>query len=278
MVRRDSRHHRRPSRSVGGGSDPRCIRNGCGGPDARARSGLGGRSDHQHFHRARRDRKWRPARRRRSAFFEFDRAWRNRHGRLANRGFLFRTASTSGPSPSATKRAGRAIPTAMDREAAVMVEQELRRGRDVLLHVLDASKTGLMAVTRQTARSLAAAAPGRVRVVIDACQLRSPLAQLQRDLADGFMVTVTGSKFAGGPPFSGALLLPAAIAEEVAALGSFSCRIVGLFSRSRLAGRSSPPARFFVQVRSEYRAWSEVGRGTRRHCVSRVCQRDRNRL
>ena len=61
---------------------------------------------------------------------------------------------------------------AMDPKRAVMVEQELRRGRDVLLHVLDASKTGLMAVTRQTARSLAGAAPGRVRVVIDACQLR----------------------------------------------------------------------------------------------------------
>jgi len=131
-------------------------------------------------------------------------------------------------------------PDAMDREAAVMVEQELRRGRDVLLHVLDASKTGLMALTRQTARSLSGAAQGRVRVVIDACQLRSPLAQLQRDLANGFMVTVTGSKFAGGPPFAGALLLPAAVAEEIAARGSFAAGIVGLFSRSRLAGRSSP--------------------------------------
>jgi len=98
-----------------------------------------------------------------------------------------------------------------------MVEQELRRGRDVLLHVLDASKTGLMGVTRETARSLAASAPGRVRVVIDACQLRNPLAQFRRDLADGFMVTVTGSKFAAGPPFAGALLLSAAIADEIAA-------------------------------------------------------------
>lgn len=112
-------------------------------------------------------------------------------------------------------------PKAIDHEVALTVERELRRGRDVLLHVLDASKTGLMGVTRQVARDLAAAAHGRVRVVIDACQLRCPLAQLQRDLADGFIVTVTGSKFAGGPPFAGALLLPAVMVDEVAARTAF---------------------------------------------------------
>jgi hypothetical protein len=110
---------------------------------------------------------------------------------------------------------------AVDLEVAAAVEQELRRGRDVLLHVLDTSKTGLAGVTRATARSLAAAAGGRVRVVIDACQLRCSLAQLRKDLADGFIVMVTGSKFAGGPPFSGALLLPAAVADEIAARGDF---------------------------------------------------------
>jgi hypothetical protein len=104
---------------------------------------------------------------------------------------------------------------AVDDDVVVMVEQELRHGRDVLLHVLDASKTGLRGVRRQTARALAALAPGRVRIVIDACQLRNPLAELRRDLADGFMVLVTGSKFAAGPPFAGALLLPPAIIDEV---------------------------------------------------------------
>jgi hypothetical protein len=148
-------------------------------------------------------------------------------------------------------------PAAMDREAAVMVEQELRRGRDVLLHVLDASKTGLMAVTRQTARGLAAAAPGRVRVVIDACQLRSPLAQLQRDLADGFMVTVTGSKFAGGPPFSGALLLPAAIAEEVAARGSFAAGL------SDYSAALDWPAALRYRLGFSFKSEANIGLGLR---------------
>ena len=112
-------------------------------------------------------------------------------------------------------------PEAIDYDVAVLVEQEVRRGRDVLVHVLDTSKMGLEGVTRETARQLADAAPGRVRIVIDACQLRCPLSQLRRDLADGFLVAVTGSKLVAGPPFAGALLIPATLAEEIAQCSAF---------------------------------------------------------
>lgn len=108
-------------------------------------------------------------------------------------------------------------PEAIDRDAATAVDAALAAGHDVLLHVLDASKTGCAGVTRATARALLAAAGGRVQVVVDACQLRCPLSQVRRDLADGFSVIVTGSKLAGGPPFSGALLIPAALVERLAA-------------------------------------------------------------
>ncbi len=111
-------------------------------------------------------------------------------------------------------------PRAIDRDAAETVERELRRGHNVLLHVLDASKTGLTGLTRQAARTLTASAPQRVRIVVDACQLRCSLTQIKRDLEDGFMVQATGSKFAGGPPFCGVVLLPAALADEVAARDS----------------------------------------------------------
>lgn len=105
----------------------------------------------------------------------------------------------------------------IDAEIIAAVELELRRDRDVLVHVLDASKTGLPAVTRQAARHVAALAPGRVRVIVDACQFRGSIARLRQDLADGFVVALTGSKFIAGPPFSGALLIPPALAEELAA-------------------------------------------------------------
>ncbi len=107
-------------------------------------------------------------------------------------------------------------PEAVDQETAQAVERELRRGRDVLLHVLDTSKTGLTGLTRQAARALMAGAPNRVRIVVDACQLRCSLTQIKGDLEDGFMVLATGSKFAGGPPFCGVVLLPASLADEIA--------------------------------------------------------------
>jgi hypothetical protein len=108
----------------------------------------------------------------------------------------------------------------VDRDVAIVVEEELKRGRDVLLHVLDASKTGLTGPTRQLVRDLAAVAPERLRVVVDACQLRCPLSQIQRDLSDGFIVNITGSKFVAGPAFAGALLLPQGLADEIAARAS----------------------------------------------------------
>ncbi|WP_051371278.1 hypothetical protein [Mesorhizobium loti] len=105
----------------------------------------------------------------------------------------------------------------IDADIITTVELELKRDRDVLVHVLDASKTGLPAVTRQAARHVAALAPGRVHVVVDACQFRGSISRLRQDLADGFIVALTGSKFIAGPPFSGALLIPEAMAEALAA-------------------------------------------------------------
>lgn len=100
-------------------------------------------------------------------------------------------------------------------DTARAVQQELARGRDVLIHVLDSSKAGLAGLWRCTARHLLEAGQGRVRIVVDACQLRCPLSQVREDLADGFAVIVTGSKFAGGPPFCGALLLPESLSDAV---------------------------------------------------------------
>ena len=104
----------------------------------------------------------------------------------------------------------------VDAEVEVYVNAALAAGRDVVLHVLDTSKTGLQTCTRDTAARLMRGAPGRVHVVVDSCQLRCSAARVQADLDRGFAVIVTGSKFAGGPPFSGALLLPPALAERFA--------------------------------------------------------------
>ncbi|WP_290979799.1 hypothetical protein [Hyphomicrobium sp.] len=103
----------------------------------------------------------------------------------------------------------------IDADMIATVEGELKKGRDVVVHVLDTSKTGLTGVTRDAAKYAASLAPGRVRVMIDACQLRGEIDDLRDDLANGFIVLVTVSKFFAAPPFAGALLLPDDIVAQL---------------------------------------------------------------
>jgi hypothetical protein len=104
----------------------------------------------------------------------------------------------------------------IDAEAVAKADAAVARGAFALLHVLDASKTGLAGVSRAAAHAVTRRHPGRALVVVDACQLRCPPEAIRADLEAGLAVMITGSKFAGGPAFCGALLLPAALAERVA--------------------------------------------------------------
>ncbi len=96
----------------------------------------------------------------------------------------------------------------IDAELARKVEAARHDGRDVIIHRLDVSKTGQSAPSLAAIAQLCEAAPGHVFVLADCCQLRCSAAHIQALLARGFLVTLTGSKFAGGPPFAGALLVP----------------------------------------------------------------------
>ena len=57
--------------------------------------------------------------------------------------------------------------------------------------------------------------PDEVQVVVDACQTRLGRRRIRAYLDRGYMVLVTGSKFFGGPAFSGALLVPASLARTL---------------------------------------------------------------
>jgi hypothetical protein len=95
--------------------------------------------------------------------------------------------------------------------------EALSQGRGVIVHLLDVSKTGRSGLSCEMARRIVALAPDRVCVVADCCQLRSSPARIRSLLDHGFLVALTGSKFAGGPPFSGALLVPGALLDRVKA-------------------------------------------------------------
>ncbi|MDA8363599.1 MAG: hypothetical protein M0Z84_07215 [Gammaproteobacteria bacterium] len=108
-------------------------------------------------------------------------------------------------------------PLAPDAIDAAVVTAALRaaaRGRRVLVVVNDLTKTGMLAPTPACAAALRAALPGQLEVLVDACQFRVAPSTVRAYLGQGFMVAVTGSKFLGGPSFSGALLVPQASAEH----------------------------------------------------------------
>jgi hypothetical protein len=85
----------------------------------------------------------------------------------------------------------------------------------ILLVMVDGSKTGLTAPSPACAAALKARHGDRLDVLVDACQLRLSEASLAAHLAEGFLVAVTGSKFIGGPAYSGALLVPEGAVERL---------------------------------------------------------------
>jgi hypothetical protein len=107
---------------------------------------------------------------------------------------------------------------ALDEAVAAAVANLRAERKRVLLFAMDSSKLGLRAPSLDYLRMLAAAPDGNVQVVIDACQARLGRRRLRWYLDQGFMVLITGSKFFTGAPFSGALLLPPALAARCAAL------------------------------------------------------------
>ena len=97
----------------------------------------------------------------------------------------------------------------LDQEVEAIVGEEIRKGNKILLHVVAHSKTGLHAPTLEFVSNLILMhGPTKIIVVIDAAQGRISRRGLIEVLRCGYMVIITGSKFYGGPPFSGALLIP----------------------------------------------------------------------
>jgi len=106
-------------------------------------------------------------------------------------------------------------PDSINDDVIRKVEASIAADRRVLIHLLDCSKTNRSGLRRATASALMARYKGQALVVVDSCQLRGSLEQVRADLRAGFMVMISGSKFAAGPPFAGALLLPPEILQQL---------------------------------------------------------------
>ncbi|GGC62054.1 hypothetical protein [Undibacterium terreum] len=101
----------------------------------------------------------------------------------------------------------------IDADVSGQAQAAISAGQHVLLVVTDVSKTGCIAPSPQCAIQLQHQYRRRLHVLVDACQWRITHSSLRAYLEQGFMVAITGSKFASGPSFSGALLLPDAMRQ-----------------------------------------------------------------
>lgn len=101
--------------------------------------------------------------------------------------------------------------SAVTDELAAAAQHAIANNRRPVVHVVHGSKSGLTLPALADVERLVAAFGDAVTIVVDACQLRVAPAAIRRYLALGCVVLMTGSKFAGGPPFSGFALIPEAV-------------------------------------------------------------------
>lgn len=100
------------------------------------------------------------------------------------------------------------------------IADALAAGRYPLVHVVHGSKTGLVLPHLDDIDRLRSKFGDDVAFVVDACQARITTQAIHDYLARGIIVFLTGSKFMGGPPFSGFALLPSGMVASTAPLAA----------------------------------------------------------
>ncbi len=115
--------------------------------------------------------------------------------------------------------AGRASSAAEMAEAIdAAVAEASAAGQHSLVHVVHGSKTGLVVPSFAHIDTLSATHGAAVSFIVDACQARITSDAIADYIVRGCIVMLTGSKFMGGPPFSGFALVPQAVVDAAAEL------------------------------------------------------------
>lgn len=118
--------------------------------------------------------------------------------------------------PDGTARDSAGIAELLDAEIAWACDE----GRHALVHVVHGSKTGLILPGNRELAMLIRKWGSQASFVIDACQARIGRDAVRSYLELGCILFVTGSKFMGGPPFSGFAILPAGFSNSAHLLPS----------------------------------------------------------
>ncbi|AUS04263.1 hypothetical protein [Pseudotamlana carrageenivorans] len=96
----------------------------------------------------------------------------------------------------------------LDDEVFKAITKTIELGRFAVLHVMDHSKLGYQSPSESMMYELNKFESSSLQVIVDAAQLRLDAADIQDYLKKGYIISITGSKYFTGPPYSGALILP----------------------------------------------------------------------
>ncbi|SDW39565.1 hypothetical protein SAMN05444411_101635 [Lutibacter oricola] len=106
----------------------------------------------------------------------------------------------------------------LDDEVFNAISKTNKQGKHIVLHVMDQSKLGYQSPSEEMMQKLESLDNLSMQVIVDAAQLRLDATDIQNYLNRGFIVSVTGSKYFTGPPYSGALILPQCVSKLISSV------------------------------------------------------------
>ena len=109
-------------------------------------------------------------------------------------------------------------PSQLDEEVFNAISKTNELGRHVVLHTMDQSKLGYQSPSDELIRKLNSLEKLSMQIIVDGSQLRLDPKDIRNYLDKGYIVTITGSKYFTGPPYSGALILPKSVTKLIHAL------------------------------------------------------------
>ncbi|TGV04485.1 hypothetical protein [Flavivirga rizhaonensis] len=103
----------------------------------------------------------------------------------------------------------------LDTEVFNAISETNELGRHIVLHTMDQSKLGYQSPSEEMIQKLNTLNNLSIQIIVDGSQLRLDPKDIQNYLNKGYIVTITGSKYFTGPPYSGALIVPENVSKSI---------------------------------------------------------------
>ncbi len=103
----------------------------------------------------------------------------------------------------------------LDEEVLNAITKAKDLGKYIVLHIMDQSKLGYQSPSEELMHKLDKRNNLSMQIIVDGAQLRLDPKDINSYLNKGYIVTITGSKYFTGPPYSGALIVPKSVSDSI---------------------------------------------------------------